>query len=400
MAFFTLLAGDVRRRLAALGLRSIDELVGRADLLELSSVAPGHDSSSSGAPGREGSSVVASGLQPQREHADEGRQGLKPLPLREPERLREQEPRRHEIDVEGLLVHVSGGYVAAREAHTKAFAEPGPTEPSLNDRIVAALEANLGARPLAWSSPIHNTDRTVGARLAGVIAERWGDAGVPAPVAVSFHGSAGQSFGAFCLPGLTLRLTGEANDFVGKSMHGGEIVIRPTTHRERPADRLSGASPAPPADVLAGNGVLYGATGGTFFVAGRAGERFAVRNSGATAIVEGVGDHGCEYMTGGLVVVLGPVGRNFGAGMTGGVAYVLDEDGLLSRRLAADLALAPVEGEDVAVLRSLLEAHWRATDSPAAARLLAGEDLTGFVAVRPLPDATPVVQPAEGAASA
>src|SRR5207244_3306897 len=156
----------------------------------------------------------------------------------------------------------------------------------------------------------------VGARLSGEIARRYGDEGLPeGTVRLRFLGSAGQSFGAFLAPGVHLTLEGECNDYVGKSMHGGEIAVLP------PAAATFSAYQ----NTIVGNTVLYGATGGALFVAGRAGERFAVRNSGAEAVVEGAGDHCCEYMTGGVVVVLGETGRNFAAGMSAGTAYVLDE---------------------------------------------------------------------------
>src|SRR5262249_61465414 len=160
------------------------------------------------------------------------------------------------------------------------------------------------------------------AGVAGAIAERFGDAGLPdGSVHIAMTGSAGQSFGAFAVPGMRLALVGDANDGLGKGMHGGEIVVAPAA-RER--GRLR--------QVLVGNAALYGATGGRAFIAGSAGERFAIRNSGAIAVVEGVGDHACEYMTGGTVVVLGPIGRNFAAGMTGGAAYVLTGRHLLATR--------------------------------------------------------------------
>ncbi|BAZ90291.1 glutamate synthase [Raphidiopsis curvata NIES-932] len=162
-----------------------------------------------------------------------------------------------------------------------------------------------------------NTDRTVGSRLAGAIASKYGDSGFEGQINLNFQGSVGQSFGAFILPGITLTLEGEANDYVGKGMHGGEIIIKPPAGANYDAGK----------NVIVGNTCLYGATGGALFASGLAGERFAVRNSKGTAVIEGAGDHCCEYMTGGVVVVLGKVGRNVGAGMTGGLAYFLDEDG-------------------------------------------------------------------------
>ena len=161
-----------------------------------------------------------------------------------------------------------------------------------------------------------NVDRAATARVSGAVAARYGDAGFAGAINIELTGSAGQSFGAFCVGGVNVRLEGEANDYVCKSMSGGEVAIMP------PAD-----SPFRPEDcIIAGNTCLYGATGGRVFINGRAGERFAVRNSLAETVVEGTGDHCCEYMTGGAVVVLGKVGRNVGAGMTGGLGYFLDED--------------------------------------------------------------------------
>ena len=173
-------------------------------------------------------------------------------------------------------------------------------------------------KKVAISLPIRNTHRTVGAMLSGEIARRYGEAGLPDDtIRFQFTGSAGQSFGAFLAKGVTLTLEGEANDYVGKGLSGGRLIIYPPRN----------SSFQPEENILVGNVVLYGATSGEVFFNGMAGERFAVRNSGATAVVETVGDHGCEYMTKGIVVVLGKTGRNFAAGMTGGIAYVLDETG-------------------------------------------------------------------------
>jgi glutamate synthase (ferredoxin) len=203
---------------------------------------------------------------------------------------------------------------------------------------------------------ITNADRAVGARLGGAIAQAVGAAAPAGRVRARFEGAAGQSFGAFLTAGVELDLVGEANDYVGKSMSGGRIVVSP-----------------PPGDAgdpcLVGNTVLYGATGGELYCAGAAGERFAVRNSGATAVVEGVGDHACEYMTRGTVVVLGPHGRNLGAGMTGGEAFLLEPD---TRLVNEELvAVVPLEGDDAGRLERLLERHHRATGSSRAAALLA-----------------------------
>ena len=186
--------------------------------------------------------------------------------------------------------------------------------------------------------PITNTDRTTGAMLSGEIAKRYGHAGLPHDTIVArFKGTAGQSFGAFLARGVTFELAGDANDYVGKGLSGGRIVVRP------PAE--SGI--VPEQSIIVGNTVLYGAVEGECYFRGVAGERFAVRNSGAVAVIEGAGDHCCEYMTGGVAVVLGPTGRNFAAGMSGGIAYVLDEDGTFASRCnLAMVELEPVPAEE------------------------------------------------------
>ncbi len=226
--------------------------------------------------------------------------------------------------------------------------------------------------------PIRNVHRTVGAMLSGEIARRTGSAGLPEDT-VRFHftGSAGQSFGAFLVKGVTLTLEGDANDYVGKGLSGGRIVVYPPI----------GARFSPEESIIVGNVVLYGATSGEAFFNGMAGERFAVRNSGATAVVEGVGDHGCEYMTRGTVVVLGPTGRNFAAGMTGGIAYVLDEEGEFSsvRCNRASVQFEALEQEDIAVLQNLIGRHRALTGSPRAQHILDNWDalLPFFVKVFP-----------------
>ena len=178
-------------------------------------------------------------------------------------------------------------------------------------------------KPVKLDFAIKNLNRTAGAMLSGEIAKRYGHAGLPEDtIWVRFNGSAGQSFGAFLAHGVTLDLVGEGNDYVGKGLSGGRIIVRP------PAD----SAIVPEKSIIIGNTVLYGAIAGECYFRGIAGERFAVRNSGAIAVVEGTGDHGCEYMTGGVVVVIGPTGRNFAAGMSGGIAYVLDEEGDFERR--------------------------------------------------------------------
>jgi glutamate synthase (NADPH) large chain len=203
----------------------------------------------------------------------------------------------------------------------------------LDRKLIAQSQAAIErGEPLRMSFPIKNTDRTVGAMLSGEIAKRYGHQGLPPDTIVTrFAGTAGQSFGAFLARGVTFELDGDANDYLGKGLSGGRIVVRPP----------AGSGIVPEKSIIVGNTVLYGAISGECYFRGVAGERFAVRNSGAIAVIEGAGDHCCEYMTGGIVVVLGYTGRNFAAGMSGGVAYVLDEDGSFSSR--CNLAMVDLE---------------------------------------------------------
>ena len=220
-----------------------------------------------------------------------------------------------------------------------------------------AREALESRTPIEIKLPIRNVHRTVGAMLSGEIARRYGSAGLPDnTIQFQFTGSAGQSFGAFLASGVTLELEGDANDYVGKGLSGGRLVVYPPR----------GSTFLPEENIVIGNVALYGATSGEAFFNGRAGERFAVRNSGATAVVEGLGDHGCEYMTNGLVVVLGKTGRNFAAGMSGGIAYVLDEKGDFAERRCnrAAVDLEAVGCEDAAALYTLIARHVEYTSSP------------------------------------
>ena len=225
----------------------------------------------------------------------------------------------------------------------------------------------------AESQPIHNSDRSVGAGLSGELMRRRSRdaASGTEEISQAFDGSAGQSFGAFLARGVTLKLAGEANDYVGKGLSGGTIALS------------AGSAASRRGDVLAGNTVLYGATSGQLYVAGRAGERFCVRNSGALAVVEGVGQHGCEYMTGGVVLVLGPLGLNFGSGMTGGLAYVLraEAEDVLHKDF---VALHELEAEEESWLRPALEEHLHFTASPRASRLLSRRNGLPFVRVQPV----------------
>ncbi len=305
IAMFTHLANEIREHLAALGARSIEEIVGRADLLRPTD--PTHPLATD----------LASLL------------------------VRAQARRRH------------GGYALFPLS-------------SLSRRMVDDAEPALArGERVELSYPIRNVDRSAGSRLAGEVTRRHGDGGLPDDtICVRLSGTAGQSFGAWLTHGVNLHLQGPANDFVGKGMGGGVITVTP---------KRAGGIPQ-----AAGNAVLYGATGGRAFIAGRVGQRFAVRNSGASVVAEGCSDHGCEYMTGGVVVVLGPVGRNFAAGMTGGMAFVWDPSMSLKGMLAATAPPARRPGEaETAVLRDLLEEHSLSTSSPIAARLLEGDaDMT------------------------
>lgn len=310
--FFYFVAQEVRSLLARLGYRSLHEIIGRADLL-----------------------AVRNGVQLTKTAAL-NLDCLVQLPdTREDRSWLNHEP-----------VHSNGPVL-----DDQLLAEP---------TIQAAIR-NQGA--VTQDLAILNTDRTVGARLAGAIAKRYGDTGFEGQITLQFKGAAGQSFGAFNLPGMTLSLEGEANDYVGKGMHGGEIIIKPA----------AAATYDPAKNVIVGNTCLYGATGGTLFASGGAGERFGVRNSKAQAVIEGTGDHCCEYMTGGVIVVLGNAGRNVGAGMTGGLAYFLDKDGSFPAKVNSEIVkiqrVTTAAGE--AQLKGFIQAHAERTGSPRAKVILA-----------------------------
>ena len=238
--------------------------------------------------------------------------------------------------------------------------------------LIGALDNELMARAaksietgekIRFSSPIMNVNRTVGTMLGNAVTRRWAGAGLPDDtISIDFNGSAGQSFGAFVPKGITLRLAGDANDYVGKGLSGGRIVVRPDSATLFAAED----------NVIAGNVIGYGATSGEIYLRGMVGERFCVRNSGATAVVEGVGDHGCEYMTGGRVVVLGPTGRNFAAGMSGGVAYVYDPQSVFGAKVNYELVeLESLSSTDLDELKAILTMHVTETDSAVATKVLA-----------------------------
>jgi glutamate synthase (NADPH/NADH) large chain len=230
------------------------------------------------------------------------------------------------------------------------------------------------AQPVRLELPIRNVNRTVGTILGHEVTKRYGDAGLPeGTIDVTFTGSAGQSFGAFVPKGVTLRLLGDANDYLGKGLSGGRLIVRPHAAAPFRAEE----------NVIAGNVILYGATGGEAFIRGVVGERFCVRNSGATAVVEGVGDHACEYMTGGRVVVLGPTGRNVAAGMSGGIAFFLDLDTAVVNGEMVDVET--LTAEDREFLNDTVSRHLAETGSAVAAQLLSnwGVSVTRFSKIMP-----------------
>ncbi|MSQ12314.1 MAG: glutamate synthase large subunit [Dehalococcoidia bacterium] len=310
--FFFLVAEEIREYLSFLGVRNLEEIIGRTELLQQEEVAA-----------------------PQKAHG---------------------------LDLTRLVTQADPAGLEPRHSTQPRNDRP---EPVFDDALLPQVEPALrGERSVRLAMPIRNVHRTVGGRIAGEIAYRYGDAGLPDGIHIelTFHGSAGQSFGAWCINGMHLVLNGEANDYVGKGMHGGEITMRPQ----------ASARFASHENVLLGNTALYGATGGYLFASGRAGERFAVRNSGAWAVVEGAGDHCCEYMTGGVVVVLGPVGRNVGAGMSGGTAFFYDPEGRLPGDLNGEMVQLTrlLDDHDVELVHSLISRHVVETGSKHAAEIL------------------------------
>jgi glutamate synthase (NADPH/NADH) large chain len=253
-------------------------------------------------------------------------------------------------------------------------------EKALDHKLVELAQPAIQGREYVYHElPIYNTNRTVGTILSHTLSKKWGELGMPDGVIhFKFHGSAGQSFGAWLARGVTLELEGDANDYVGKGLSGGRLIIYP------PHD----AGFVPEENILIGNVVLYGSTGGQAFFRGQAAERFCVRNSGAWAVVEGCGDHGCEYMTGGRAIILGPTGRNFAAGMSGGVAYVWDRAGDFEIRCnLGTVELEKVDSPDaIGELREMVESHHKFTGSTVADQILKNwsEVLPQFVKVMPV----------------
>ncbi len=247
-----------------------------------------------------------------------------------------------------------------------------------NELLIACRPALENAQKVKLERTVRNVNRTVGTILGSELTRRYGVAGLPDDtITINWKGSCGQSFGAFMPRGITFNVEGDANDYVGKGLSGARIVVRP--FRNAPFD--------PRNNVIAGNVILYGATAGEVYLRGIVGERFCVRNSGAYAVVEGVGDHGCEYMTNGRVVVLGKTGRNFAAGMSGGIAYVYDADGSFPVNCNKGMVeLDPLDADDLDVLKTMIEKHKKYTDSTVAAEVLANWTAASarFVKVMPV----------------
>jgi glutamate synthase (NADPH/NADH) large chain len=323
--YFEYVAEEVRELLASLGLRSLDEAIGRVELLETDEAVDHWKAS-----GLDLSAILA----------------LPDLP--------ESMPRRCTTEQDHGLEHALD-----------------------HEFLEACAPAVADGTPVSVELPVTNVDRTVGTLLGSEISRRHGAAGLPDDtITLTFHGSAGQSFGAFVPRGVTMHLRGDANDYFGKGLSGGRLTARPP----------EGSPFAAEEQIIAGNVILYGATGGEAFLRGQVGERFCVRNSGATAVVEGVGDHGCEYMTGGVVVVLGPTGRNFAAGMSGGIAYVYDPTRTFGERVNSEMVdVEPLNAADCDLVRTLVERHLTETESTVARRVLEHweREIREFVKVMP-----------------
>ncbi len=309
--FFEFIAEEVRELMAQLGFRTMDEMIGRVEALD---TRPAVDH------------WKASGL-----------------------------------DISPILAPADNHYDQA--LYCTRGQEHGLDEALDAELIAEARGAIAEGVPVSISRPIRNVNRTVGTLLGHEVTKAWKGEGLPDDtIHIDFEGSAGQSFGAFVPKGITLTLEGDANDYVGKGLSGGRLVIRPPRTSPFVAEE----------QVIAGNVIGYGATSGEMFIRGRVGERFCVRNSGAVAVVEGIGDHGCEYMTGGRVVVLGPTGRNFGAGMSGGIAYVFDPDGSFDRRVNPEMVqIEKLDDDDTSFVHDLVELHVEHTGSEMGRRVLA-----------------------------
>jgi glutamate synthase (NADPH/NADH) large chain len=264
------------------------------------------------------------------------------------------------LDISPILAVPQNPY--AQTMHQSVPQEHGLHEALDQQLLIACEPAIERAEPVHLDMPIRNVNRTVGTMLGNAVTRRYGGVGLPdGTIDIHFRGSAGQSFGAFLPAGITLRLEGDANDYVAKGLSGGRVIVRPDRRAPFAAEE----------HTIAGNVIAYGATGGEVFLRGLVGERFCVRNSGATAVVEGVGDHGCEYMTGGRVIVLGPTGRNFGAGMSGGIAFVYDPTDVFATKLNVEMVqLQQLDDDDLAFVQRTVQAHFDHTESAVASRIL------------------------------
>ncbi len=326
--FFMFIAEEVRELMAQLGFRTINEMVGQVGALDTTKAG---------------------------EHW-----------------------KAHKLDLTPVLYEPESAFMN-QDLYCSSRQDHGLDKALDQQLITQSREALDSGSPVRFSTKITNVNRTVGTMLGHEVTKAYGGQGLPdGTIDITFDGSAGNSFGAFVPKGITLRVYGDANDYVGKGLSGGRIVVRPSD--DAPADF------AAEDNIIAGNVVLFGATSGEAFLRGQVGERFAVRNSGAHAVVEGVGDHGCEYMTGGKVVILGPTGRNFAAGMSGGVAYVYDPAGALGENLNTEMVeLEALEPADAEWLQGFLAAHVDATDSAVGQRILSDWDdnLKHFVKVMP-----------------
>ncbi|MES2657667.1 MAG: glutamate synthase large subunit [Verrucomicrobiota bacterium] len=347
--YFTAVAEEARRYMAKIGVRTLDELIGRPEFLK-QRVIPNHPKANT----LDLSALLKDVVPTLASHSGQPADSISRICAKE----RNDGLTKPELDLQilaDLVSKISG-------SSCPEFAEYGAN--SVPSEILDAIKLLPDRPPVALEYDVINTNRNIGTRLSGRIAEIHGDRKLaPGSVHITCRGSAGQSFGTFLVAGVKLELIGEANDYVGKGMAAGEIVIRVS-----PEAKFEAAT-----NTICGNTCLYGATGGSLFATGRAGERFAVRNSGATTVVEGVGDHGCEYMTNGSVAILGKTGKNFGAGMSGGTAYVYDVDGKFFSRVNSEMVVAlPVRRpQDIAEIRKLIELHLEKTGSKQAEKLLA-----------------------------
>jgi glutamate synthase (NADPH/NADH) large chain/glutamate synthase (ferredoxin) len=358
--YFNAVAEEARTIMARLGVRTLDEMIGRPEFLTQREV-PGHPKANTLDFSRLLKDVVPAVAEATGKPATE-------IP-----RIRTKE-RNDGIAKPALDIAILADIVAAVSGR-RLSSTPEYGAEAISTEVMEAIQLLPDRPPVSLDYNVVNTDRNIGTRLSGRIAETFGNHGLPpGAIHITCRGSAGQSFGTFLVSGVTLELIGEANDYVGKGMAAGEIILRvcPTATFEAAKNSI------------AGNTCLYGATGGSLFANGRTGERFAVRNSGATAIVEGVGDHGCEYMTNGTVVILGKTGKNFGAGMSGGSAFVYDVDGKFQSRVNTEMVVAmPVRRpQDIAEVKSLIELHQEKTGSQQAADLLADWENTTRKLVR------------------